>query len=1044
MVLALVAAGAHAQISPARIPQTPDIFGDRVAFESEGDIWIGDLISGQATRLTSWPGPETRPKFSRDGKHIAFTGTYDNRNEVYMVGVDGGVPQRLTYDPMGASMVDWMPDGKSILFRSERTGPGDMRLFLGQVSGTMPQVLPMPMAAQGSVSAGGDMIAYVRIPLETHNWKRYKGGMANDIFVFNRTANSFTQLTKHEINEQYPVFMGERLFFVSEKNGTANLFEYNLKTNSERQVTKHTTYDVMAPASDGKRIVYRLGQDLYVWDPSKNEPERVKLRVTSDMIHAKPYSIAGSMDAFGLGPTGTRVLIEDRGQIFSAPADLGDIRPVASWPGSKNQMSTWAPNGKSIAFISDKSDEQNIWTSDQNGGNAKQLTRMAKIGLWGLQWFPNSQHLVVWDNSSTLWMVNAQTGVMTKIAQDEYAAPTSAAISQDSRLVAYVKGDAFNQSSVWIYDTETKQHHRVTKAPHKDSSPTFDRTGRYLYFLGDRSVSLNWDAFDFQMNANSPTRIMYTSLTGDALNPFAEKIDEEPAGETPAEAKPGALVYDLPGAASRVASVPGVVGNLRNLVAGEGQIWWIDGGTLNTWDTKAKKVQPLGTGVSNFDLTADGKKMGVMADGRLVIGPIGAPLPGKPVNLSAWRVPVEPLKEWRHILRDGWRHIRDNFYDPNLHGANWNQVWEDVSAQLPAVADRADLNDLIGQMQATVDVSHMYNGGGTNRFAAPAGGPAGFGVLGCDFEWKNGGLQITRLFRGDGFEENVTSPLLAAPANAKEGDFIVAIGGETLSMNQDPMPLLEGKAGQLVKVTLNSKPGMDGARTVWVRAMRSETMARYFDWTAWNREYVEKNGGTNLAYLHLPDMGNFGMSELTKHLYANLHKDGLILDVRYNGGGITSGMVLERLRRVIFEYDQARYGAAFPYHRMGFVSKVVIVCNEFTASDGEYFSIGFRMMKLGQSVGKRTWGGYAAVSGVSTLDGGNISAPVQGSYSPDGKWLPDGYGFKPDVEVDIDVKSFLAGRDPQLDKAIAMVKEEIRKNPPVRPGRQVPPVKIKP
>lgn len=1036
-LLALAAVSVQAQLTPARIPQTPDIHGDKIAFETEGDIWIGDLKTGEASRLTSWTGAESFPKFSPDGTEIAFTGSYDGRPQVYAVSVEGGIPKRLTYDPSGASMIDWMPDGKRFLFRSTRlSAQGDLRLFECDLNGGMPAPLPMPMAAQGSVSSSGNLVAYSRIPLENHWWRRYRGGMANDIYLYNRAANTFSQLTKDPINEQYPVFCGERLFFVSEKTGTANLYESNLKTGKESAVTSFARYDVQSPSSDGKRVIFRMGPDLYIWDPAKTEVKKVALRVSSDMIHARAHTVPGSMQTFSLGPTGTRVLIDDRGQIFSAPAESGDIRPVASWPGARNQQARWSPDGKTIAFVSDKSDEENIWVMPAAGGTARQLTRMAKMGLAWLRWAPDSKHLLLIDNSATLWLVNADTGVTEEVAQDEFGAPLSASVSQDSKLIAYVKADAFNQSSIWIYDIIAKKHTRITKAPFKDSNPVFDRTGRYLYFLGDRNVGMSWDAFDFQMNADPPTKIMVAALTADAANPYAEKVDEEGAGEKPEAKDEKPPVYDLAGAAYRVMAIQGVVGSLSNLVAGEQQIWWLEDGNLMTWDMKRKKPMPLGEGVSGFELSADGKKIGAMAAGRLFVGDADAPLGGKPVSLAGWRVPVEPVKEWRQILREGWRYIRDNFYDPQIHGANWPQVWADLEEQLPAVADREDLNDLIGQMQGSVRVSHMFHGGGYNQITAP-GGSAGFGMLGCYYDWS-GGLKITRLFRGDGFEDGVTSPLLGSPANAREGEYIVALDGVAITANVDPMRLLEGKAGQLVRIRLNSKPGMEGSREAWIRAMKSDAQAKYYDWVNWNRDYVTKNGGANLAYIHLPDMQEDGMKELTKHLYANLDKDGLVLDVRYNGGGITSGMVLERLKRVIFEYDQARYGAPVPYHRMGFNSKVIILCNEMTGSDGEYFSTGFRAMRLGTSVGKRTWGGFMAVGGVGLIDGGYMSCPVQGSFPPGGDWLPDGFGFKPDHEVEIDPVSFNRGVDPQLDKAIELIKAEIKRDPPKRPVRPKP------
>lgn len=1041
-LLALSAAAAQAQLDPPRIPRDPDIHGDQIVFVTEGDIWLGDLKTQRAERMTVWPGEETRPRFSPDGKRIAFTGTYDGRSQVYVMPVTGGKPERVTWDPSGAETVDWMPDGQRVLFRSDRQSAMGTRLWVASLAGGQPEAMPMPMAAQGAISPNGNLIAYTRIPLEQHWWRRYRGGMANDIYLYNRAQNSFTNLTQHPINEQYPVFVGERLFYVSELNGSANLYEWNLGANRQRQVTKHENLDVQSPGADAKRVIYRLGMDLWVLDPEKNESQQVRLKLASDRIHARTHTAAAGMEAFAIGPTGSRTLIEARGQIFSAPAERGDIREVAAWTGHRNKLATWSPDGKTIALVSDRSDEENVWTVPAAGGRPSQLTSFAGRGLVSLKWAANSKALLVVDASSTLWWVDAETGQAESIAQNDFGG-MEADISQDGRFIVYTKADAFNQSSLYLFDRNDRKNHRLTFAPTRDYSPAFDRTGRFLYFLSNREVRLSWDSFDFQLNSGPPERLMVMALVSDAVNPFAERVDEErPSGQEASPDLPNPnLRFDFAGAPERVFSVPGVSGGLSSPTGGTNRVWFLQNGDLRTYEFSQRRMVTLAENVSDYTVSANGQKIAARVGGQLRVGDSGSPLGEGAVDLGGLRVRVEPDAEWRQILRDGWRHLRDNFYDPNLHGANWPKVWEKISAMLPAVADRSDLNDLIGQMQAELNVSHMYNGGGYDRFDAP-GAPGGMGFLGADLDWDGTGMRIQRLFRGDGFEERHRSPLAAVGIQAKEGDYILAINGTPMTRTSDPYQILEGQGGRLVRVRLNSKPTEEGAREVWIRAMTSEGMARYFDWTTRNRAQVDRASEGQFAYLHLPDMGEFGMSEFTKHFYANLHKSGMILDARFNGGGITSGMILERLRRVVFEYDQGRYGAPVPYHRMGFLPRVVILVNEMTASDGEYFSTGFRMMNLGKSVGKRTWGGYAAVGGMSTVDGGFISVPVQGSFKPNGEWLPDGDGFTPDVVVELDPRAFQQGRDTQLERAIEVLRAEVRRDPPKRTGRMKPPVKL--
>lgn len=1035
-------ATSSAQLVPGRIPRDPDIHGDKVAFAAEGDLWIGDLKAGTATRLTRWPGTESHPRFSPDGTQIAFTGDYDTGQDVYVVSVSGGTPRRVTTDPAGASVVDWTPDGQSLLFRSQRASAmGNLQLFRVPVTGGRPTKLPMPKAAQGAISGDGSRIAFTEIMLEEHWWRRYEGGMANDVWMYEPATTKFTRLTQHPINEQYPVFLGSRLFFVSERLGTANLFELDLNSREQRQVTFHTVGDVQAPGSDGKRLIYRLGQDLWTWDPATRRSAKVALRLTSDAIHARPFVYRASLEAASPGPTGRRILVESRGQIFSAPVERGDLRPIAMRQGSRQKGARWSADGKTIAFISDRSDEENVWVVPVEGGEPKALTHFKGKVLSELQWAPNGEFLLVQDQDNTLWKIDAETGDSESLTQDQFGNAPQAAISQNSQWISFVRADAFYQSSLYLYRVADGTTTRLTHSPTRDAAPAFDRSGRYLFFLSDRGVSLNWDPFDFQLNADVPTQIMFFPLTREVRNPFAETADEERgAGAGGVAETDPRITVDLDGIAQRVMRVPGVQGQIRNLRGGGGgRLFWIQDGELKAYDLDRRQERTIGRGVGSFELSADGNRIMATRGGRVFVGSVNDELPDSPVDLSDWSFTVDPVAEWRQILREAWRTIRDTFYDPKLHGADWPKVWEEISAQLPAVGDREDLNDLIGQMQANLNVSHMYNGGGSSRFDVPD--RTGMGYLGIDTVWDGQGLKIERVFQSDGFNLGARSPLASPEIGAKAGEYLLAIQGQKIDASTDVDALLLGTGGKMIRVTLGPKADGTDSRTVWVRPAQSDRQARYFDWVGQNRQRVTERA-PNVAYLHIPDMGEFGMAEFTKHFYPNLHRDGIILDVRYNGGGITSGMILERLRRVTFEYDQSRAGAPVPYHRMGFLPKVVVITNEMTASDGEYFSVGFRAMRLGRTVGSRTWGGFVAVGGFQSVDGGFVSNPFQGSFTPEGKWLPDGYGFKPDIEVDLDPASYAAGRDPQLDRAIEVILGEIRRDPPRRPARMTPPTKL--
>jgi tricorn protease len=1046
------------------MPRTPDIHGDRIVFSAEGDLWLGSLSGGTAERITNGRGLDINPRFSPDGKWIAFTGGYDG-TEVYVMSVEGGTPRRLTFDTTKSEMVCWTPDGKSILFRSARaSGTSNPRLYLVSVDGSLPKPLPMEKGAQASYSADGASLVYTRLPLERHRWKRYHGGEANSIWIANLANKKFHRIDADTVNEQYPVWVGSAIYYVSERDGTANLWRYDTHSGGERRITSHGDYDVVAPASDGKKVIYEWGNDLYTYDVATGKDEPVKLKLISDMIHARPYAAPGTVGAFAVGPTGKRIVVLGRGQLYSAPAENGDIRPISNVLGSRSKEPSWSPDGKWVAFISDRSGEENLWVTPASGdGDARQVTSESRTILDDPVWSPDSSQILYRDFSQTTYLINVSTGVKQKIDQSDWSDITDSAFSPDGKWIAYSRAEGVVLKSLYLYNVASKKSTRLTFAPTIDGFPAWDPAGKYLFFLSNRSLTAKPDDFDFQMDFLNTTKAYAIVLSKDSQAPISAEDDEEP-GSLPSaksnakpakkddddgdDAKPKDTKIDFEGIGDRIVELPIANGNLSNLKASSGSVLYTstddDGTTLKSLDFKTKKETTLGSNVQSFQLTGDCKKMAVLSGQTLQIVDTGASLgsDGK-VDLSSWKVEVDPRAEWKQEFLQAWRQHRDVFYDPNIHGMNWENVRKKYEALLPSVGSRAELTELIGNMQGEVNVSHEFVGGGGDRNTNP---PApGVGSLGADLAYDQAAraYKFTHMLHGDGFDANSKSPLLAPGVAVSEGDYLLAINGTTLRPDHDPNEFLVGEGGRVVRLLVNSKPTAEGARTVRVKAMTSDRRARYYDWVGSNRAYVTKFGGANIGYVHVPDMENDGMQEFTKHFYANLDKDGIVIDVRYNHGGNTSGQILERLRRVIFEFDQGRYGAPQPYHRLGYLGHVVVLCNEETSSDGEYFCTGFRYEKLGPTVGTRTWGGFMAVGTFSTLDGGYVTTPVDGSFSPDGKWLPDGTGFTPDYIVEEDPNAFVAGRDPQMDKALELLKAEIKIDPPKWPKRLAPPSKLK-
>lgn len=1053
----------------------PDIHGDQVVFTAEGDLWLASVKEKTARRLTTHAGLESSAHFSPDGKLLAFTGQYDGSVDIYVMPAEGGSPRRLTFGNAGTTE-GWTPDGKNVLFRSRRENPeGKNRLWSVPVEGGMPRWVPIPQVEFAAFHADGHRVAYVPVSGEWQHWKRYQGGQADDVWLADLTAKSFKKLTDFAGVDTAPVWVGDRIYFVSERNEVANLYRMEATGEKPTAVTHYADYDVRYPATDGHRVVFEYGNGIALYDPKDNETRVLEFALGSERVHARPrrVPVQTAVNNGGIGPSGKRVVLEARGQLLTVPAESGDFRMIAPLPGSRSQFPAWSPDGKWIAFVSDRSGEDQIWVAPAAGAGApRQVTRDHLGPLGELVWSPDSKLIAVGDRELRVMLADVESGALTQVDQAERGGSYdttnySYRFSPDSRWLAYNKTIANQNDVVYLYEIGTRKKLAVTSPEMNCYGPSFDPTGKYLAFLADRSYSPQDSGATRFWSVQKTTRVSLVTLSADTPSPFLLTNDEEPVavptpkpeppataeaapavagGEKPAVPASQLIKVDPEGLPERVIDVPVPADRYAAVVALEGRLLLhavLDAGEaagglpgqLRSFDFKRKDVTLLANHISGFDLSTNRKKLLLQSGRELqVVDPGPAPIAAGTgrVDLAGLSLQVDPAAEWKQIFAESWRIGRDFFYDPGLHGVDWEAVRRKYAAMLPAVGDRNDLNFVLGEMIAELNTGHAYVGGGD--VALPPQTPMGY--LGADFAPAPEGnaFRVVHLLRGDQFDLAARSPLLGPGINVKEGDYILAIGGQPVATNQDIQALLIGTPGRVISVMVNSKPTLEGAREVQVRPLAGEGAARYYDWVAGRREYVRTHGGENLGYLHIPDMTNRGLQEFAKHYYANLQKDGMVYDVRNNGGGYISAMLLLQMSGKPYAYFKPRFGPSWTRQDWAFSGYSVALCNENSGSNAEEFSDAFQRLKLGPVIGVRTWGGeVGSGGGYALIDGGRLNIPNYGAWTPDGKWIIEGTGVQPDVTVENDPAAVMAGADTQLDRAIAYLKERIQAQPVTRP-----------
>ena len=1067
----VLSASAVAQENLTRLLRQPDIHGDTVAFVYAGDLWLASAKGGDARRLTSDPGMEYFPKFSPDGRWIAFTGDYSGSRQVFVISVDGGPPRQLTYyndvgalPPRGGidnRILDWTPDGKNILFLPHRVPWSDRmaRPYVVPAAGGTETPLAIPEGGGGMYSPDGTKVVYTPIEREFRTWKRYRGGRAQDVWIYDLTSNKAEQITNTPYTDNQPLWIGNTIYFTSDReSGRLNLWAYDLTSKQTRKVTNHTDYDVLWPSADKTQAVYENGGYLYRFDAASAKSERIPIRVYGDFRNGLPSfkNVKSNIESYVLSPTGARALFVARGDVFTVPAKEGEIRNLTQTPGIRERDATWSPDGKWIAYLSDRSGEYEIYVRPADGtGTERQITKAGKEWRFTPQWSPDSTKLAYSDKDHVLHVIDVASGKDTSADRDPYGDIVDYRWSPDSKWLTYTKNNEARFSSVFVYNLAEAKAYQLTSGRTNDGNPVFDPKGRYLYFTSNRDFHLTFSSWEFNYVYTDPTRVYVGVLAADGPALFLPQSDEEKATAPPAadaekkdekkdEKKPLIVKIDPAGFESRVRAIPGSPGTYGALSAVASGVLYIKGqdsdASLRLYNIDDRKEETVVDNLRGYELSANGEKLLVSMPRSSYA--IVAAKPGQKPNdsllaLDHMEMKVDPVAEWRQEFTDAWRILRDWFYDPNMHGNDWNAIREKYGQLVPFVAHRADLDYILGEVAGELNAGHAYVQSPSELSAERVDN----GLLGAEIVADAGYYRVAHIFPGENWHEDFRSPLTEPGVKMKEGDYILAVDGTSTKGVENFYRLLENKADRVVTLLVNGKPDTVGAREEKVRPVKKETNLRYLDWVESRRAIVEKASGGRIGYIHLPNTGPEGNRELFKNFYPQVDKDALIIDDRYNGGGFIPDRMIELLDRPVLNYWARRNQREFATPSYAHVGPKVMLINGYSASGGDALPYYFRKRALGKIIGTRTWGGLIGISGSPGLmDGGSVTAPTFRFLDTEGMWAVEGAGVSPDIEVVDRPDLVAAGKDPSLEAAIALLMEELKKNPPKK--IVVPPISV--
>ncbi len=1052
----------------SRLMRFPTIYGNDIVFSYGGDLYKVSKQGGIARKLTTDVGYEMFPRFSPDGTQLAFTAQYDGNTEIYIMPSQGGEPKRLTYtatlkrdeisDRMGPNniVMGWTPDGQNIIYRTRAKTFNDFvgHLYMVNKEGGLPLEVTLSTGGFCSFSPDGKQLAFNRVFREFRTWKYYKGGMADDIRIFDLTTKKIINITNHISQDIIPMWIEQEIYFLSDRDRIMNLFAYHLQTKEIRKLTHYTDYDIKFPSHSKDAIVFEKGGFIYVFDVKTQQVEKVSVIIADDMIAGRNKEKDASKNTLNMdiSPDGERLVSSARGDIFTIPSEAGITRNLTQTPGVHERHAEWSPDGKYIAYISDRTGENEIYIQHQDGTKESvQITRDADTYYFRLKWSPNSKYILWSDKKLRLRYVDVNTKTVTEVAKSKIWEYSNFDWSPDSKWITYSNSEANGLSTIKLFSIDNKNIYDVSDYWYRSYGSTFSLCGKYLFFISDRDFEPIYSRTEWNHAYDKMSKIYFVGLSKETPNPFSHKNNEvkiEEAEKRPEKSetkdkenedktvKEEILKIDTAQLNMRILSLPIDVADYYSITGWEDKVFYMKNDSKKTalmlYDLKEQKETEI-LECSNYKVCANKKKFLISKDGKYYI--INIPSSSvkleKNVSLNDMKLWVDLSREWPQIFYESWRQMRDFFYVENMHGVDWEGIKKKYEVLLPFVKHRHDLNYVIGEMIGELSVGHAYVNGGD----LPELKRIPLGLLGAVVQKDiSGYYKIIDILEGASWSQKLRAPLSEPGINIKKGDFIIAIDGFDVKRTNNLYQLLVNKAHKAVEITVNNKPENNNSKKYIIKPIDDESELYYYRWVQQNIKKVNEATAGQVGYIHIPDMGVGGLNEFVKHFYPQLDKKALIIDDRGNGGGNVSPMILERLLRRVQRANMSR-NTEIPSQtpRQMLLGPIVVLVNQYSASDGDLFPYGIKKYGLGKVIGVRTWGGVVGIRGTHPfIDGAVLNKPEFASYdAKTGEWIIEGYGVEPDIVIDNDPYEEYMGKDSQLDKAIAEILNALKDYKPL-------------